>query len=312
MSDETRKVDRRGFLRCMAWAGTGLIWTVRGGVLSSRALAGEPAPGEGGAGFQFVQISDSHVGYKGAANPDALVTLQETVAKVRALSPKPRLLLHTGDLSHAQKAGAFDTVNEAVKGTGIDQAYFIPGEHDVFADGGKEFLERFGKGTIGTGWRSFDDHGVHFVGLVNVLAYKGEGLGMLGDDQLAWLAKDLQGVTSSTPVVVYAHVPLWAVYPAWGWTTGDGERALGMLKRFGSATVLNGHIHQVLQKVEGSVSCYTAASTAFLQPAPGQAPKPGPMAVPAERLRSVLGLREVRYVPREGRLTVVDQNLAQV
>jgi 3',5'-cyclic-AMP phosphodiesterase len=308
MGDEM-KHGRRGFLRCMAWAGTGLVWTMRGGVLTSRALAEEPAPADAGA-MQFVQISDSHVGYKGAANPDALVTLNETVERIRALAPRPRLLLHTGDLTHAQKAGAFDLVAEALKGTGVDQAFFVPGEHDVFVDGGKEFLARFGKGTTGNGWRSFDDRGVHFVGLVNVLAYKGEGVGMLGDDQLAWLAKDLERLSASTPVVVYAHVPLWAVYPAWGWTTGDGERALALLRRFGSVTVLNGHIHQVLQKTEGTIAFYTAASTAFPQPAPGQAKAPGPMAVPAEKLRSLLGLREVRYVAREGRLAVVDESLS--
>jgi 3',5'-cyclic AMP phosphodiesterase CpdA len=177
-------------------------------------------------------------------------------------------------------------------------------------DGGKEFLQRFGAGSRGSGWRSFELGGVHFAGLVNVLAYKGEGLGMLGADQLAWLRSDLEGLPSSTPVVIYAHVPLWSVYPKWGWTTGDGEQALALLRRFGSVTVLNGHIHQVLQKVEGNVTFHTAASTAFPQPAPGAAPAPGPMKVPGERLGKLLGVRSVTYVPRAGPLAVVEHPLA--
>lgn len=307
--DSGKGVGRRGFLKCMAWAGTGLVWTLEGGVLRARTLADEgtakPAPGA----FRFVQISDTHIGFKGEANQEATACFGQAIDLIRAVAPEPALLLHTGDVSHAQKAGAFDLVSERLKEVRAGATFFTPGENDVFLDGGKEFFQRFGKGTIGMGWRSFDLAGVHFAGLVNVLAYKGEGLGMLGPEQLAWLRADLQGVPDSTPVVVYAHVPLWAVYPKWGWTTGDGEQALALLRRFGSVTVLNGHIHQVLQKVEGNISFHTAASTAFPQPAPGEAPAPGPMKVPAERLRKLLGVRTVTYVPRAGPLAVVDRLL---
>ena len=302
-------VDRRGFLECMAWAGTGLLWTVSAGVLSSSrlALAGEAPPA---GSFHFAQISDSHIGFAAGANRDVTATLQLALARVKALQPTPAFILHTGDLTHGQKAAEFDTLEGTLQGAGIGQVFYVPGEHDVFADAGKEYLARHGKGTQGGGWQSFDYQGVHFIGLVNVLNLKPGGLGALGEEQLAWLEKDVAGLTSSTPIVVFAHIPLWAVYPSWGWGTDDGERALGYLRRFGSVTVLNGHIHQVLQKVEGTVTFHTAMSTAFPQPAPGTAPAPGPMTVPADRLPQLLGIRDVNFVQGAGTLAVVDSTLA--
>ena len=184
----------------------------------------------------------------------------------------------------------------------------MPGEHDTSVDDGKMYLERYGKGTKGNGWYSFDHKGVHFIGLVNVVQL--EGMGKLGQAQLDWLKKDLHGVKSSTPIVVFAHIPLWAVYPEWGWGTSDSEQAFAMLKRFGSVTVLNGHIHQVMQKVEGNVMFHTAMSTAFPQPAPGAAPSPGPMKVPAERLQSVLGITDVSFVAQRRELAIVDATLS--
>jgi len=268
------------------------------------AEAAEPASGD----FSFVQISDSHIGFKGEANKDPVVTLQQVVEKINALPKPPALVLHTGDLTHGQKPGAFDTVAEVLKGVKAGGVFYVPGEHDVFTDGGKEFLGRYAKG--GPGWQSFDQNGVHFVGLVNVLKYKGEHLGALGGEQLAWLKQDLAGLSSSTPVVVYTHVPLWAVYPPWGWVTEDAEQAVALLSRFGSVTVLNGHIHQVLQKVEGNVTFHTAMSTAFPQPPPGGAPGPGPMKIPEDQARRMLGLREVRYVVGKNPLAVIDSALA--
>src|SRR3989442_2393201 len=274
------RIDRRGFLECMAWAGTGLVWVsaasrMRSGVISA-AEAGEATAGS----FSFVQISDPHIGFKGQANGDPTATLQQVVERVNALRPAPAFVLHTGDQTHGQKAGAFDTVAEILKGVKTERIFYVPGEHDVFLDGGKEYLGRYGQGTVGgRGWQSFDYKGTHFVGLVNVLKYKGEGVGALGEEQIEWLAKDLGPLASSAPVVVVAHVPLWAVYPQWGWTTEDAERALASLKRFGSVTVLNGHIHQVLQKGEGHISFHTAMSTAFPPPAPRTGPGPGPMKV---------------------------------
>ncbi len=304
------RIDRRGFMECMAWAGTGLVWVATGGVLSSRVIAPAAAAEAKPGSFSFVQISDTHIGFKGQANGDSTATLQQAVDRINALQPAPAFVLHTGDQTHGQKAGAFDTVAEILKSVKTERIFYVPGEHDVFLDGGKEYLGRYGKGTVGgRGWQSFDYKGSHFVGLVNVLKYKGEGMGALGEDQIAWLENDLAPLSSSTPVVVFSHVPLWAVYPQWGWTTEDAGRALAYLRRFGSVTVLNGHIHQVLQKVEGNVSFHTAMSTAFPQPAPGSAPAPGPMKIPEADARRMIGLAEVTYVPGQHPLAVVDATL---
>ncbi len=302
-------MDRRGFLECMAWVGGGLVWTAAGGVLSSARLGQASAEERSAAGdFSFVQISDTHIGFKGAANKDAMGTFQEAIAKIKALRPAPAFMIHTGDISHAQKAGAFDTVAQALTETGVSRVFYVPGENDVFLDGGKEYLGRFAGG--GSGWQSFDYRGVHFIGLINVLDYKAGGVGSLGHDQLEWLEDDVEKLGSSTPIVVFAHVPLWAVYPKWGWVTADAAQALGYLKRFGSVTVLNGHIHQIMQKVEGNVTFHTAMSTAFPQPAPGAAPAPGPMKVPVDQLRGMLGVRQVNYVEGKDQLAVVDSRLA--
>jgi 3',5'-cyclic AMP phosphodiesterase CpdA len=304
------RMDRRGFLECMAWTGTAVVWTAAGGVLSSRLVAPATAAEAPAGAFSFVQISDTHVGFKGQANSDAAATLQQVIDRVNALPSRPAFVLHTGDQTHGQKAGAFDTVAELLKGVKTERIFYVPGEHDVFLDGGKEYLSRYGKGTVdGRGWQSFDYKGSHFVGLVNVLKYKGEGMGSLGQEQIEWLEKDVGGLSSSTPIVVFSHVPLWAVYPEWGWTTEDAERALGYLRRFGSVTVLNGHIHQVVQKVEGTVSFHTAMSTAFPQPAPGSAPAPGPMKIPEAEARRMIGVTEVAYVPGKHPLAVVDSTL---
>jgi len=298
-------IDRRGFLHCMAWAGTGVIWTITGGVPSSRAFGKEAHSGKGD--FSFVQISDSHIGFNKPANPDVTGTLQATVDKINALPKTPEFIIHTGDLTHLSKPAEFDTMDQVLKSARPQQFFYVPGEHDTSVDDGKAYLERYGKNTKGQGWYSFDHKGVHFVGLVNVVQL--EGLGKLGQEQLAWLESDLRGRSSSMPVVVFAHIPLWAVYPQWGWGTSDSEQALGFLKRFGSVTVLNGHIHQVLQKVEGNVTFHTAMSTAFPQPAPGSAPAAGPMKVPDERLRQVLGITNVNLVAKKHSLAIVDSPL---
>src|SRR3984885_8649813 len=312
-------IDRRGFLECMAWAGTGVLFMMSGGILKSYGMSQILDKTTGGikkglilpkSDFSFVQISDSHIGFNKAANPDVTGTLQAAIAKINAMPNAPAFMLHTGDLSHLAQADEFDTLEQVLKSAKTEKIFYVPGEHDL-TDNGKLYLERYGKGTKGSGWDSFDSNGVHFIGLVNALVQVDGGLGVLGAEQLKWLEDDLKGLSNSTPIVVFAHIPLWAVYPQWGWGTKDSEQALALLRRFGSVSVLNGHIHQTIQKVEGNITFHTAMSTAFPQPAPGSAPSPGPMKVPAEKLRSVLGLTSVNYVEHNHTLAITDTPLIE-
>jgi 3',5'-cyclic AMP phosphodiesterase CpdA len=292
----------------MSWAGAGIVWSVVGGVPRSINLGGAALAAPAG-GFSFVQISDSHIGFKADANPDPNATLQLALDKITALPRKPAMMVHTGDVTHLSKPEQFDTADQIIKGAKLD-TNFVPGEHDVIGDDGKMFFDRFGaKGATPGGWYSFDQGGVHFVALMNVIGFGPATGATLGNDQLAWLAGDLKGKSASTPIVVLAHIPLWSIYPQWGWMTADADQAFAHLKPFGSVTVLNGHIHQVVQKVEGKVTFQTAMSTAFPQPQAGTAPGPGPMKVPADKLKSVLGIRDIAYAPMAG-LTLSDQTLA--
>jgi len=310
-------IDRRGFLECMAWTGTGVLWMMTGGVLKSYGMSQMIDRTTGGlksglvipkSDFSFVQISDSHIGFTKAANPDVVGTLQATIDKINAMPSAPSFVLHTGDLTHLAQADEFDTLEQSLKSVKTDKIFYVPGEHDV-TDNGKLYLERYGKDTKGDGWYSFDSKGVHFVGLANVTNHVDGGLGYLGPEQLKWLADDLKAYSDSTPIVVFAHIPLWAIYPQWGWGTQDSEQALALLRRFGSVSVLNGHIHQTIQKVEGNITFHTANSTAFPQPAPGAAPSPGPMKVPAEKLRGLLGLTSVNYREHNHTLAITDTPL---
>ena len=303
--DDRDSVSRRRVLECMTWCGTGVLWTISGGVPHSLGIMGEAQAAET-PGLTFLQISDSHVGFDKPANPNALGTLEEAIAKVNALPQKPAFMIHTGDISHLSKEKEFDDADHIISQSRLD-VHYVPGEHDLIdPDQGKIYRERYGKTAKGAGWYSFDANGVHFVGLVNVVDLKAGGLGNLGNEQLEWLESDVKNRSASTPIVVCAHIPLWTVYQDWGWGTEDGAQALSYLKKFGSVTVLNGHIHQVMQKVEGNVTFHTARSTAFPQPAPGSAPSPGPMKVPDDQLRKMLGIANVTFKQNEQRLAIVD------
>ena len=304
-------VDRRGFLKCMAWAGTGALCLMNGGVLRSAGLSGISGFAARAKGqLSFAQISDSHMGFNKPANQDVVATLKAAVDKINALPNPPEFLLHTGDISHLSKPEEFDAVEQILKSCVAKDVFYVPGEHDVINDDdAANYMQRFGKGATGMGWRTFEKNGVRFFGLVNVMNLKAGGLGWLGSGQLEWLEKELKPLSASTPIVVFAHIPLWSVYPEWGWGTEDSAQALGYLKRFGSVTVLNGHIHQTMQKVEGQVTIHTAASTAFPQPQPGKAEGPGPMKVPADQLRQLLGITDVNFVRGQKALAIVDSNL---
>jgi len=310
--DDDIVLSRRHALECMIWAGTGVLWTVAGGVPKSLSLLDAAQAAEASAAsFTFMQMSDSHVGFNKPANPHAIDTLKEAVGRITALPKKPSFMLHTGDITHSAKPSEFDDANQIIGSTGVN-VHYVPGEHDITDEATqKAYLERYGKNTKGGGWYSFDQHGVHFIGLNNVVNLKQFGLGFLGPEQLEWLEDDLRPLSSSTPIVVFAHIPLWSIYPNWGWGTDDAAVALGYLKRFGSVTVLNGHIHQLMQKVEGNVTFHTARSTAFPQPAPGAAPSPGPLLVPADKLRSMLGLTSVVFKRNASPLAITDTSLAE-
>jgi plastocyanin len=309
MSQLDRVVNRRGLLKCAAWAGAGVVWTLRGGVLGSVELlnAAHAAEKTPRGGLSFVQISDSHIGFGKEPNPMPQLTLQSAIDQIRGLPVQPSFVVHTGDVSQLSKAEEFDTAAEIIKGVG-KTVHYVPGEHDVINDDGRGFFTKF-NGSPDRRWYSFDADGAHFVALVNVLNLKAGGFGQLGAEQLEWLEQDLKGRTASTPIVVLAHMPLWTVYSDWGWGTDDAPQALSYLKRFGSVTVLNGHIHQIMQKVEGNVQFHTARSTAFPQPAPGTAPSPGPLKVPPDALRMALGISSVSNKVHERSLAIIDDTL---
>ena len=299
---------RRRFLECMAWAGAGTLWLMKGGMAHAGMLARDASAAD--ATFSFVQISDSHIGFHKAPNTDPVASLRQSIALINAQPQRPDFVMHTGDLTHLSTPEQFDTVAELMKEARAGHVFYIPGEHDVIGDDGKAYFARFGGGVDGNGWYSFDHHGVHFVALVNVRHLQGGGLGFLGDEQLAWLRRDLAGLSASTPVVVFAHMPMWSLYPAWGWGTQDSAQALALLGRFGSVTVLNGHIHQIQQKIEGNITFHTARSTAYPQPAPGVGPAPGPLQdLPAGKLHDYIGIRNVRHVRGSRALAVTERTL---
>ena len=306
MTTEFLDPNRRGFLKCMTWAGSAMLWTVAGGIPRSHLIGQAEAAV---TGFTFAQVSDSHLGFDKPVNANVTGTFQEALNHVTGMPEKPSFIIHTGDITHLSKAEQFDTGAQLLKATNL-QVYTVPGEHDILEEDRKSYLNRYGKGTHGDGWYSFDAHGIHFIGLVNVVNLQGAGLGDLGKPQLEWLEKDVKSLSASTPIVVMAHVPLWIVYQDWGWGTVDGAQALTYLKRFGSVTVLNGHIHQVMQKVEGHVAFHTARSTAFPQGVPGVAKAPGPMPVPPGELKNYLGTAKVSVVTAKQPLAIVDTPLA--
>jgi 3',5'-cyclic AMP phosphodiesterase CpdA len=277
-----------------------------GGVPVASALgAGNGKLGKAGA-FSFVQISDTHIGFAKEANPDVMGTARTAVERINAQAPDAALVLHTGDVTHLSRASEFDAAAELLKGLKPTELHLVPGEHDVLDSAHTAFLDRYGAASRGKGYYSFDHQGVHFIALVNVMEFQAGGQGRLGPAQLDWLEDDLKGRSASQPIIIFTHIPLWSLYQAWGWSTEDWPQALSYLKRFGSVTVLNGHVHQVVQKIEGTVSHYSAASTAYPQPAPGHADGPGPLTVPAEQLRQVLGVRRIESHP----LKVSDGSLA--
>jgi 3',5'-cyclic AMP phosphodiesterase CpdA len=301
-----QEFSRRGTLKCLG-IGAGTLFTLNSGIFEAIELA-EASVLKVGTPL-FVQISDTHIGFDKAANPDVVGTLNRSIDLVNGLPQQPGFAIHTGDITHLSKPEQFDTARQLLARLRVSELHAVPGEHDVTDGPGTEFFARYGKPSNNRGYYSFDAQGVHFVALVNVMHFEGGGLGALGPDQLAWLKDDLAGRASSQPIVVFAHMPLWTIYAPWGWGTNEGAEIAGLLTRFGSVTVLCGHIHQIVQKVEGNITFHTARSTAYPQPTAGDGPEPGPLKVASDLLPKMLGVTRVAVIQRNG-LTLTDTTLA--
>src|SRR5450631_724096 len=315
MSDDQSLLSRRNALKCIAYGGAGTLFSLSGGVFTPIDLAMARAYDESKEGKAlgkplFVQISDTHIGFNKEANPDVNGTLTQTIDIVNGMSEQPALIIHTGDITHLSRAAEFDLAQQLLSRLRTTELHTVPGEHDTTDATVTEYFNRFGKASDNKGYYSFDHAGVHFIALINVLQFKAGGLGTLGADQLAWVTADLKGRSSSTPIVVFAHMPLWTIYEPWGWGTGDADQLMSQLRRFGSVTVLNGHIHQVVQKVEGNITFHTARSTAYPQSVAGVGTGPGPLKVPADQLASMLGITSVAVVKHPRSLALIDRALA--
>jgi 3',5'-cyclic AMP phosphodiesterase CpdA len=315
MSEDQSRISRRNALKCMAYGGAGTLFALSGGVFTPIDLAMARAYDETKEGKNlgkplFVQISDTHIGFNKEANPDVNGTLTQTIDIVNAMPVQPALIIHTGDITHLSKPAEFDMAQQLFTRLRTTEMHTVPGEHDTTDATVSEYFNRFGKASANKGYYSFDHAGVHFIALINVLEFKPGGLGTLGAEQLAWVAADLKGRSASTPIVVFAHMPLWTIYEPWGWGTGDADQLLRQLRRFGSVTVLNGHIHQIVQKVEGNMTFHTARPTSYPQPAAGVGSGPGPLKVPADQLAGMLGITSVSVVKHPSSLALNDTALA--
>ena len=313
MSDDNTIRSRRSALKCMAFGGAGTLFAMAGGVLTPVDLAWAAGHTERTAKLGrplFLQISDTHIGFSKEANPDVNGTLAEAIGLVNAMSEQPALVIHTGDITHLSKPAEFDLAQQLLGRMRVTELHTVPGEHDTADATVSEYFKRFGKASANKGYYSFDHAGVHFIALINVLDFKDGGLGVLGPEQLAWVSADLKGRAASTPIVVFAHMPLWTVYEPWGWGTSDAAQLTSELRRFGSVTVLNGHIHQIAQKVEGNITFHTARSTAYPQPVAGEGAGPGPLKVPAEQLPKMLGIRSVTLVPHPASMALTETTIA--
>src|SRR5450432_2858790 len=314
MSDDQSMLSRRNALKCLAYGGAGTLFALSGGVFTPIDLAMAASDKKGAANLGkplFVQISDTHIGFNKEANPDVNGTLTQTIDLVNGMSEQPALIIHTGDITHLSKPAEFDLAQQLLARLRTTELHTVPGEHDTTDPTVTEYFNRFGKASGNKGYYSFDHAGVHFIALINVLQFKAGGLGTLGADQLAWVTADLKGRSASTPIVVFAHMPLWTIYEPWGWGTGDADQLMSQLRRFGSVTVLNGHIHQIVQKVEGNMTFHTARSTAYPQPVAGDGPGPGPLKVAPDLLLKMLGVTSVTVQRHPHSLLLNDTTLSQ-
>lgn len=313
MADDSALISRRNALKCMAYGGAGTLFVLSGGVFTpvDLAMAGTDKQTIARTGKPlFVQISDTHIGFNKEANPDVNGTLARAIDLVNDMTEQPPLIIHTGDITHLSKPAEFDLAQQLLSRLRVTELHTVPGEHDTADAAQSEYFKRFGQTSGNKGYYSFDHAGVHFIGLINVLQFKPNGLGTLGADQLSWVEADLKGRSASTPIVVFAHMPLWSIYEPWGWGTGDAAPLMDYLRRFGSVSVLNGHIHQIVQKVEGNITFHTARSTAYPQPAAGVGAGPGPLTVASEELPRLLGVTRVSELKHPRSVVLDDATIA--
>ncbi|WP_067819328.1 metallophosphoesterase family protein [Nocardia inohanensis] len=300
-------MTRRQLIRHSAWFGAAVGLAVVGGEVVSQLASAPPAAAADRPTLRFAQVSDSHIGFQGAANTDVTATFQTAIDQINGLGYTPDFVIHTGDLTHLATPEQFDQVEQMMKGLKTQHVFTVPGEHDATDDAGQRYRQVFGKGTRGDGWYSFDIAGVHVIGLVNTLNL--QSLGHLGRDQLDFVRQDVAGLGDDTPIIVFSHIPLFAMYPQWGWGTDDATEALSYLRRFSSVTCLNGHVHQLFTKTEGNITFYSGTTTAYPLPAPGDGPAPKPVTLPAGKLHDALGIREVTYQRGQQLLALKDQKL---
>jgi 3',5'-cyclic AMP phosphodiesterase CpdA len=302
-------MTRRQLIRHSAWFGAAVVLSVAGGeVISHIAGSHSSTQAQSRPALRFVQISDSHIGFKGAANPNVVDTFTHAISQINSLGYTPDFVIHTGDLTHLGTPDQFDQVKQMLLGLNTPHIFTVPGEHDATDDAGQKYRQVFGAGTRGEGWYSFDVAGVHFIALVNTLHL--QKLGHLGSDQLEFVEKDVAPLSSDTPIVVFSHIPLFAMYPDWGWGTDDATQALSYLQRFASVTCLNGHVHQIFTKTEGNVTFYSGTTTAYPLPGPGNGLAPKPVTLPADQLYRALGVREVSYTRGQQSLALKEQKLS--
>jgi 3',5'-cyclic-AMP phosphodiesterase len=290
-------MNRRKFVNHIGWTGLGVMWTVGANGLLTACQTDEPKAEKqlASSALSFIQISDTHIGFNKPANDRVTETLQQTIASINSLPTPPSFVIHTGDITHLSKPEEFDRAKQILSQLKVP-LFTLPGEHDTIGDRGKAYAEAFSQREAREGFQSWDHSGVHFISLTNVLDFGDSGTGKLGQAQLDLLAKDLADRKSDTPLVILSHIPLYNLYPKWGWGTVDWPNALSSLSRFSAVTVLNGHIHQAIHHTEGNIQYSTAVSTAYPLPSPGDGEKPAPVKLPKDKLLAALGYRTVDMV----------------